>query len=155
MGREPDFGKALTFISEPFAEPAELSGSLSGVLQAVVNKRDFDFNVVLYEMMPDGRLFHLTYFLGRASYAQDPTRRRLLTPGEITAVPFERTRMTSRRLGVGSRLLLVLDVNKDAWHQVNHGSGRDVSEETATDAGDPIVLRLMPGSAVEFPVRRN
>jgi hypothetical protein len=29
--------------------------------------------------MPDGQLFHLSYFLGRASYARDMTRRRLLS----------------------------------------------------------------------------
>jgi uncharacterized protein len=152
VGREPEFGNALTFISEPLAEPREFSGSLSGVLQVAINKRDFDFNIVLYEVMPDGRLFHLTYFVGRASYAHDMTRRQLLTPGEVTGIPFERTRMTSRLLEAGSRLLLVVDVNKDAWHQVNHGTGRDVSDETAADAGDPLVVRLMPGSAVELPL---
>lgn len=155
VGREPEFGDALTFISEPFRQPVELSGSLSGVLQVAINKRDFDLNVVLYEVMPDGRLFHLTYFIGRASFARDMTQRRLLTPGEVTSIPFERTRMTSRRLETGSRLLLVVDVNKDAWHQVNHGTGRDVSAEAAAEAGEPLRLRLMPGSTIEFPMRRH
>lgn len=90
-------------MSEPLTEPLELSGSLSGLLRAAVNKHDFDVSVVLYEVTPDGRLFHLTYFSGRANYAEDMTARRLLTPGEVTDIPFERTRMTSRRLEAGAR----------------------------------------------------
>ena len=35
---------------------------------------------VLYEVMEDGRAFHLAYYLGRASYADDMSKRKLLTP---------------------------------------------------------------------------
>jgi uncharacterized protein len=149
-----DFGQALTFVSAPITEPMELSGSFSGALRVVVNSRDFDFNVVLYEVMPDGRLFHLSYFVGRASFAQDMSTRQMLVPGDTTMIPFTRTRMTSRLLSPGSRLLVVFDVNKDAYHQVNHGTGADVSDESATDAREPLVLSLLPGSMVELPLRR-
>jgi uncharacterized protein len=149
-----DFTQALTFVSEPFDAPVEVSGVMTGTLRVIANKRDFDFNLVLYELMPDGRLFHLTYVLGRASYAADMSQRRLLEPGQITTVPFTRSRMTSRRLSPGSRLMVVFDINKDSFHQVNHGTGRDVSDESAADAGGPLRLQLLPGSAVEVPIRR-
>jgi putative CocE/NonD family hydrolase len=153
VGAELEFGSALTFITEPFNEPHELSGTISGVLRAATNKRDFDFSVGLYELMPDGQLFHLTYFLGRASHAKSMSARQLLTPNEVTDIPFERSRMTSRRVQVGSRLLVVIDINKDAMHQVNHGTGGDVSRESALDAGEPLVLRLVPGSVINLPIR--
>ncbi|MBL0940332.1 MAG: CocE/NonD family hydrolase [Gemmatimonadaceae bacterium] len=151
---DTDFGDAITYISAPFTDTVEVSGTFSGVLEAVINKKDFDFNVVLYEVMPDGRLFHLSYYLGRASYAEDMTTRNLLTPGAVSRIPFARTRMTSKRLAPGSRLLVVLDVNKDGFHQVNHGTGRDVSDETAADGTEPLVLRVLPGSTINIPIRR-
>jgi uncharacterized protein len=149
-----DFGGALTFVSEPFADPVELSGSLTGELEVTVNARDFDFNLVLYELLPDGRLVHLMYVLQRASYARDMTRRQLLRPGVVSRLPFKRARMTGRKLAPGSRLLLVVDVNKDAYHQVNHGTGRDVSDETASDAAEPVRVRVLPGSWVDLQIRR-
>lgn len=154
LGRDPDFRGALTFASEPLSAPVELSGSFTGMLRLTTNKRDLDVNVVLYEIMPDGRLFHLSYFLGRASYAADPTTRRLLTPGAVASIPITRTRMTSRRLQAGSRLLVVLDVNRDALHQVNHGTGREVSDESVADAGEPLRVRWLTDSYLEVPIRR-
>ncbi|BAH39974.1 putative hydrolase [Gemmatimonas aurantiaca T-27] len=154
LGPVPEFGDALTFVSAPFSAPTEVSGAISGSLEVITNTRDFDFNVVLYELLPDGRVFHLSYYLGRASHVRDLAQRKLLVPGQQTTLPFTRSRMTSRRMQAGSRLLLVIDVNKDAGHQVNHGTGGDVSAERASDAVTPMSLRLMPGSFVDVPVRR-
>ena len=153
-GREATFERAVTFLSAPFPTTTELSGSFSARLRLVTNKRDLDLNLVLYEVMPDGRLFHLSYHVGRASYASDPTTRHLLTPGVVATIPIDRTRMTSRQLRAGSRLLVVLDINKDANHQVNHGTGRDVSDETAADGRVPLTVRWLNDSYIEVPIRR-
>jgi uncharacterized protein len=153
--QEPAFDSGLSFISEPFDEPVTVSGSFSGSLQATSNKRDLDFHVVLFEVRPDGTLFQLSYHLGRASFAQDMSTRRLLTPGRVERLPFARTRLVSRELQEGSRLLVVLDVNKDSFHQVNHGTGRDVSDESIGDAHDPLEVRWHTDSYVEVPVRRR
>lgn len=152
--RDAEFESGFSFVSEPFDEPVAVSGSFSGRLRATIDKRDLDFSVVLYEVRPDGTLFHLSYHLGRASFAEDMTERRLLTPGQVEALPFSRTRMVSRQLEEGSRLLVVLDVNKDAFHQVNHGTGRDVSGESAADAAEPLQVRWHTDSYVDVPIRR-
>ena len=39
-------------------------------------------------------------------------------------------------LEAGSRLLVLLDVNKNQFAQVNYGSGKDVSDESVGDAGE-------------------
>lgn len=150
-----DFSGALTFVSEPLGDSVEVSGMMTGTLQVVSTARDFDYHVVLYELMPDGRLFHLSYMLSRASSAHDLATRRLLDTSVITHLPFGRSRVTSKRLAPGSRLLVVLDVNKDAFHQVNHGSGKTVSDEVAADAIQPLVLTILPGSVIEVPIRRD
>ena len=143
---------ALWFISDPIKEPLSVSGQISGVLRARINKRDMDFAVAVYEVTPDGRYFDLTYYLGRASYAADMTRRRLLTPGKIEAIPFSRTIMVSRQMSAGSRLLVLLTVNKNPHAQVNYGTGKDVSDESVADAKTPLEVRWYNDSVIRVPV---
>ena len=147
-------GSALVFVSEPFAAPVELNGAFTGQLQVMANKADFDFGITLYELLPAGRYLHLSYFLGRASYAADPAVRRLLTPGEVESIPIRRTYLTSRRIEVGSRLVAVLDVNKNPWAQINYGTGGDVSDESIEDAGAPLVIEWHGDSHLVIPVGR-
>ena len=143
---------ALWFISDPIKQPLSVSGQISGVLRTSINKRDMDFAVAVYEVMPDGRYFDLTYYLGRASYAWDMTRRRLLTPGRIETIPFSRTSMMSRQMSVGSRLLVLLTVNKNGGAQVNYGTGKDVSDESIADAKEPLEVRWYNDSVIRVPV---
>lgn len=143
---------ALAFISDPITQPLSVNGQIAGTLRASINKRDMDFAVAVYEVMPDGRYFTLAYYLGRASYARDMSRRRLLTPGRIETIPFTRTGIISRQLSPGSRLLVLLTVNKNGNAQVNHGTGKDVSDESIADAGTPLEVRWYGDSVVRVPV---
>jgi putative CocE/NonD family hydrolase len=152
VGKELDRSAGLYFISEPFNEQVSVDGIWSGVLKASINKKDMDIGMTLYEVMPDGRYFHLSYFLGRASYAKDMTRRTLLKEGAISSIPFSSTRMFSRYLSKGSRLLLVLDINKNPYAQINYGTGKDVSEESIADAKVPLKIRWYNDSYVDIPV---
>ncbi len=151
-GGSPDFETGLVFISDPLPRASELSGFPSGQLTITINKRDVDLGVRFYEVQADGSLFHLSYWLGRASHADDPTERRLLTPGEPTDVAFDRSYLVSRRIEAGHRLLVVVDVNKNPWHQLNYGTGADVSEESIADAGAPLRIEWANDSYVELPV---
>src|SRR5262245_19896278 len=88
-----DLGLAdgLAFVSEPFDRPVSVNGLFSATLRATINKKDLDLAVVLYEVMPDGKYFHLSYTVQRASYAADMTRRQLLTPGRVETIRLENT----------------------------------------------------------------
>jgi predicted acyl esterase len=143
---------ALSFISDPIAKPLSVDGQISGSIRAMINKRDMDFTVAVYEIMPDGRFFSLAYYLGRASYAWDMSRRRLLTPGKIETIPFSRTGIISRQLNRGSRLFVLLTVNKNPMAQVNYGTGKDVSDESIADAQEPLEVRWYNDSLVRVPV---
>jgi uncharacterized protein len=149
-----DVKSGFSFASEPFAEPASIDGMPSGTLKVAINKRDFDVSIVFYELMPNGKLFHLSYFVGRASYARDMTTRHLLTPNKVESIPFERTRLVSRRLAKGSRLLVVVNVNKNPFAQVNYGTGKDVADESVADAKEPLVVRWYNDSFVRIPIAR-
>jgi putative CocE/NonD family hydrolase len=152
VGIKPDLSNGFAFISEPFTEPIEITGQFSGEIKAVINKKDMDIGVVLYEVMPSGELFHLAYFIGRASYASDMSVRRLLTPGTVQTIPFDRSRLVSRRLSKGSRLLVTLNVNKNPFAQINYGTGKDVSDEDIKDAKLPLRINWLNGSYLKIPI---
>lgn len=144
--------QGLAFISEPFGQPVSVSGLFSATVRVLINKKDLDLAVVLYEVMPDGKYFHLSYVLQRASYAADMGRRQLLTPGRIETIRLDRTLLVSRQLSKGSRLLVVVDVNRGPFAQVNYGTGKDVSDESIVDAKEPLRVEWFNDSYVEVPV---
>lgn len=152
VGKKPDLSNGFSFISEPFENPVEISGVITGQIQMILNKKDMDLGLAFYEVTPSGELFQLSYFLGRASYAKDMSRRSLLTPDKVELFPFERTRMVSRKLEKGSRLLVTLNVNKNSSAQVNYGTGKDVSDETIADSKVPLKIKWLNGSYVNIPV---
>src|SRR5690606_8611914 len=100
------------FVSEPFDTPVSVNGLFTARLRAILNKKDLDIATVLYEVLPNGDFFQLADAVTRASFARDMTRRKLLSPNMVETIPIERTMLVSRQLSKGSRLLLVLDVNK-------------------------------------------
>jgi putative CocE/NonD family hydrolase len=147
-----DTSSGLSFVSEPLQEPLAVAGLFTANLKLVTNKKDLDIAMVLYEVTPDGQFFHLAYVIQRASYARDMTERHLLEPGRLETVPIEHTLFVSRQLRKGSRLLVVLDVNKGPWAQINYGTGRDVSDESIADAKEPLQIAWHTDSEVDVPV---
>jgi hypothetical protein len=117
-----------------------------------VNKRDLNVGLGLYELLPDGQLFQLTYYTERASHAVDMGTRHLLTPGSETTVPFEQDYLFNRLISKGSRLLLTLNVNKNAFAEVNYGTGKDVSTEDVSDAGSPMEVDWLTRSYIRLHV---
>ncbi len=152
VGAKPNLSRGFAFVTPPVRQAMTLSGCLSGTIRAIVNKRDFDFGVVLYQIQPDGKLFELSYYIGRASYARDMSRRELLQPGVPTAIPFSRSYAVSRYLAKGSRLLLTIDVNKNAYAEINYGTGKDVAGEDARDAREPLRIAWLTDSFVRLPL---
>ncbi len=53
----------------------------------------------------------------------------------------------------GSRLVVVLGVLKQPGEQINYGTGKDVSDETLADAGEPLQIRWYQDSFINVPVR--
>ena len=60
--------------------------------------------------------------------------------------------MTAKLIEKGSRLVMVLNVNKNANAQVNLGSGKDVSDETIADAGEPLEIKWFSDSVINIPL---
>ena len=140
------------FISEPLTEPLIVNGSFLGEIKLSINKKDLDLGVTLYEVTPNGEYFHLSYYIGRASYAKDIEKRQLLEPNKIETIAFSNTHFVSRQLSKGSRLLIALNVNKNPFSQLNYGTGKEVSDETILDAKEPLKIKWYNDSFVKIPV---
>ncbi len=146
----------VLFVSEPLAKPTEFNGLFSGRLDFTVNKMDVDLNIILFERTAGGdyvRLFSPAYEF-RASYARDRVHRHLLKAGERQELSFRSERMTSRLLQQGSRLVMVLGVNKRPDREINYGTGGDVSEESIDDGKVPVKIRWHNDSYIDIPIRR-
>ncbi len=147
-----DTSNGLVFQTEAFEKEFIVNGAFSGKLQATISKKDIDVSLALYELRPDGKYFFLTRYIGRASYAKDSAKRQLLHPNQKAEIPFGHTRFVSKKIEIGSRLVILLNVNKHPFEPVNYGSGKEVSDETLRDAGDPLQIQWHNDSWIKIPV---
>lgn len=148
-------GNGIAFASKPFEE-AMIVSTFVGNLKVTINKKDMDCSIVLYEQTPEGEFFKLSNrYVGRASYARNRHKRELLIPGKATSIPVTNTRMTARKFSKGSRLVMVLNINKHKHDQVNYGSGKDVSNENIKeDAKVPLEVQWHNQGFIEVKVKK-
>jgi len=149
-----DTKNAVSFISQPVDKPFIVNGSFIASLKAAINKKDMDLTISMFERMPDGKYFQLGSTLQRASYAKDPGIRQLLEPGKEETIPVGYSYMTCKQLSKGSRLIVVLGIDKARDMQINYGTGKDVSDETIDDAKEPLEVKWFGDSYVKIPVWR-
>jgi putative CocE/NonD family hydrolase len=154
LSKSLDSSNGLVFASDPVPSTTEISGLFSGRLEFITNKKDFDFNVVLYELTAAGEYFQLAPFWARASYVGHISDRRLLTPGKRQRLAFRSIRLTSHQLQAGSRIVLVLSVIKEPGRQINYGTGKDVSDETLQGTKSPLEIKWLDVSYIELPVEK-
>lgn len=150
-----DVSNGLTFTSKPFDNVFSINGSFTGHLFATINKKDMDVSLALYELMPDGKYFFLTRYVGRESYARDNSKRQLLQANKKENIPFDNTRFVSKKIGKGSRLVILLNINKHPFEIINYGSGKAVIDETINDAGVPLVIKWHNDSFIKIPIWKN
>lgn len=150
--KEVNTNDGYFFISEPLKEPLIVNGSFLAEIKCRINKKDIDLGVTLYEVTPNGEYFHLSYYIGRASYAKDIEKRQLLEPDKIETIDFSNTHFVSKQLSKGSRLLIGLTINKNPFSQLDYGTGKEVSDETIFDAKEPLQIKWYNDSFVKIPV---
>lgn len=146
---------SLAFVGDVLERDTEIAGSLRGEFIVTPSRQDVDLNVALYEQTKSGEfvlLFEPYDF--RASYAGHRSSRRLLRAGERQTISFATERMTARKLAAGSRLVLLVGINKRPDRQINFGSGKDVNSESIADALEPMRVRWHEGSRIEMQPSR-
>lgn len=143
---------SLYFESEVLDKDLIISGNMSGFFNVSINKKDFDTEAYLYQIKPDGKSFLLSSHLVRASYAKNNEVRQLLEPGKTEQIPINNSIIISKKIEKGSKLVLLVGVNKNSSWQINYGTGKDVSDETIRDSGEPLEIKWYNDSYVEIPI---
>ncbi len=147
-----DASNGLVFTTKPFDKEFSINGSFTGNLYATINKKDMDVSMALYELMPNGKYFFLTRYIGRASYAKDNSKRQLLKPNQKEFIPFTNTRLISKKISKGSKLAILLNINKHPFEIINYGSGKDPNDETINDANEPLQIKWHNDSFIKIPI---
>ncbi|MEH6537770.1 MAG: CocE/NonD family hydrolase [Psychroserpens sp.] len=142
----------LVFKSEALKEDVIMNGSFLGNLEFSINKKDVDYSVIVYELTPENKYFHLSYYIGRASFAEDREKRNLLVPNQKTQVSFNNSKLISKKLQKGSRIVIVVNVNKNNNAQINYGTGKDVNKENIRDAKTPLKITFTGQSNISLPI---
>jgi putative CocE/NonD family hydrolase len=145
---------SISFVSDPLSKDTEIDGSLRGEFDITPSRQDVDLSVSLYEQTASGEyqlLFEAYDF--RASYAGHRVYRRLLRAGERQLLAFTAERVTACKIAAGSRIVLLIGINKRPDRQINYGSGKDVNSETIADARRPVRVRWHERSYVEIQTR--
>ncbi|PIF46299.1 hypothetical protein CLU96_3329 [Chryseobacterium sp. 52] len=143
---------SVYFESEVLDKDLIISGNLSGFFNVSINKKDFDTDTYLYQIQPDGKAFLLSTHIVRASYAKNNAVRQLLAPGKEEQIPIKNSIFISKKIEKGSKLVLLVGVNKNPNWQINYGTGKDVSDETMQDSGQPLEIKWYNDSYVEIPI---
>ncbi|WP_083535118.1 CocE/NonD family hydrolase [Chryseobacterium kwangjuense] len=143
---------SVYFESEVLDKDMIISGNPGGFFNVSINKKDFDTDMSLYQILPDGKAFLLSNHMVRASYAKNNEVRQLLTPGKMEQIPIINSIFMSKKIVKGSKLVLLVGVNKNPNWQINYGSGKDVSDETIKDSGEPLEIKWYNDSYVEIPI---
>ena len=152
--KELDTWNGIEFVSEPLSQNTQMSGLFSGHLDFITNKKDFDFEIDLYELTSHGDYIQLVTYWSRASYVADRSNRHLLAPGKRQRLDFQSNRLMSRQFQEGSRLVAVVTVIKSPDRQINYGSGNDVSAETIQNSGVPLEIFWSSNSYLDLPLGR-
>ena len=142
---------SVSFVGDPLPQDTTIDGSLHGAFDITPSRQDVDLVVSLYEQTAGGdyQLLFEPYDF-RASYAAHREKRRLLRAGMRQMLAFSTERVTARKLAAGSRIVLVVGINKRPDRQVNYGSGKDVNSETIADARRPLRVRWHAHSHIEI-----
>jgi len=70
-------------------------------------------------------------------------------------IHFDNTRFVSKKINAGSRLIILLNINKHPFEIINYGSGKPVSTETIKDAGEPLQIKWHNTSCIKIPLCKN
>ena len=128
------FGNGLVYHSAPFQKNTEITGWVKFVGWISLNVPDTDFNIVLSEVLPDGKVIKLTQDMLRARYRESQREEKLVIPGEIKPYTFDGFTFFSRRIAEGSRLRLLINCPNSIYMEKNYNSGGVVADETKADA---------------------
>ena len=75
--------KNLVFVSPAFDKPTIVSGNITAALDVIINKKDVDIVMDVFELLPNGKYMFLNEVVQRASHVKSIYKRQLLKPNPL------------------------------------------------------------------------
>jgi len=127
-------GDGLIFHSQPFDAPTEISGYLRLEAWVEMDVPDTDINATLYEIRADGTSIALAGETLRTRHRDGLREVRMMAPGVVEKLVFERFYWFSRLIAEDSRLRLFIRPANGLQQQRHYNTAKPVHEQTAEDA---------------------
>jgi predicted acyl esterase len=99
-----------------------------------IDSPDTDFQVMLYEIKPDGQSIALSVDRMRARYRESLKRETPVKPGELNQYEFKSFTFVCRRISKDSRLRLVITSPNSIFAEKNYNAGGVVTRESGKDS---------------------
>ncbi len=127
-------GDGLIFHSAPFEEDTEISGYLRLEAWVEMDVPDTDINATLYEIRADGTSIALSGETLRSRHRDGLRSERMMQPGIVEKLVFERFYWFSRQVAKGSRLRLFMRPSNGLQNQRHYNAAGPVHAQTRADA---------------------
>ncbi|MDX2060617.1 MAG: CocE/NonD family hydrolase, partial [Gemmatimonadales bacterium] len=149
-------GSGVVYHTDPFDQETEIAGEMSLKVWMALDVPDTDFEVLVWEILPNGQAIQLAQTQLRARYRESLREAKAVPAGAPLPYTFRDFNWFARRIAKGSRLRLLLRSPNGLELQQNFNSGGDVTRETRRDARTAHVTvyhdRDRP-SVLEVPIR--
>jgi uncharacterized protein len=127
-------GNGLIYHTAPFSQDTKLAGFPGFSAWMAIDAPDTDFQVMLYEIKPDGQSIALSVDRMRARYRESLKRETPVKPGELNQYEFKSFTFVCRRISKDSRLRLVITSPNSIFAEKNYNAGGVVTRESGKDS---------------------
>ena len=142
----------LTYTTAPFAKAMEITGPMSATLFAATDRLDTDWNVMLLDVYPDGRVMRIQDGVARARFREGFDKPKLLTPGTVYEYQIDMW-YTGIVIPAGHRMRVTIASAAFPKYDRNLNTGGDNERETKFVAARQRVLHdAQHASRVRLPV---
>jgi hypothetical protein len=149
--RKIDMWNGVQFVSPPLAGPFELSGNFSGRLELISNKQNFDFQISLYELTPDGDYVLISSYSTQPNAGGERSHRMSLQPGIRQFVDYNSAGFASRLIQNNSRLVVLITILR--WPGTEIAGAGAVSGMIADTTNAPLKIGWYGNSYIDLRVR--
>jgi uncharacterized protein len=140
------------FTSAPFTKEMEITGPMSATLFAANDARDTDWNVMLLDVYPDGRVMRIQDGIARARFREGFDRPKLLTPGTVYEYKIDMW-YTGIVIPAGHRLRVTVASAAFPKYDRNLNTGGDNERETKfVSAHQQVLHDAQHASRIRLPV---
>ncbi len=136
---EAYIGDKLIFHTAPFDEDVVIMGQFEFEANIEMNVPDTDFEGIVYEITPDGKVNYLSSGIIRGGFRNRLDSIELVKPGEIFRLNMNTFHYTAREIRKGSRLRFLFGCLDNPYFRRSYNSGFSMSSDNPRNAKTAVI----------------